>query len=384
MRIILYGIGKGMQYIKTRLSPDVEIVGYSDSYVCLESFCGIRFIKPENIANCDFDYVVLTMTDRKVALKLADELEKKYGIRDNTIIPFFCCCNTEKYRLKLNRSDAKDTKYLILGNSHSFYGILDNCFMGSCINLSVRAQDIYFEYCVLNKALEKLENLKCIIIDLFDYTLFNVDTSLGRYIDLYYLEGGILLPHNLANNENFGNYGNGFEESGLFEEFMYSICSIDVTKKGIADRLTKDLDLFWSTDPANNWIHVDANKLDLDSIYVYSGKKRYERTIKNNIELFTNMIDTIKNKGIRIVFTILPRYFATDNMMKQFLGEWEEEFFSIINRIKKEFQIPLLNYKYSEIAHNDRFFCDESHLNTVGAYAQTFVLCDDLKRLGLL
>ena len=124
MKVILYGIGQGCEYVRNQLLPSINIIAYSDSFADLKSIFGIRFVKSSQINSMEFDYVIITMITRFDEQMITDTLCDNYSISRSKILSYFCCCNTELYINKLSRCNLKEIDTLIIGNSHAQRGMI--------------------------------------------------------------------------------------------------------------------------------------------------------------------------------------------------------------------------------------------------------------------
>ena len=86
--------------------------------------------------------------------------------------------NDYSYKNTYLTDNAKDIETLILGSSHSFYGINPQYFSMNTFNASHVAQSLKWDYFIFNKFKNKMINLKHVIIPISYFSLF------------YDLEGG--------------------------------------------------------------------------------------------------------------------------------------------------------------------------------------------------
>ncbi len=85
MRIYIFGLGKGKEYVDRCLRKDVEIIAFIDNYRAENiSIDGIPVIKQQDISD-DYDYIVISlMMHKEIRLELANS-----GIEDRKLISFF-------------------------------------------------------------------------------------------------------------------------------------------------------------------------------------------------------------------------------------------------------------------------------------------------------
>ena len=165
MKIILYGLGKGLEYIESNLKCQHEIVGYSDSYATISVFKGKPFYRPKEISMVDADYVVIAIRDRKIAYKVYQMLiGDLYGLQKEKVIPFYVYAKGEYWDYCLAHSDVENMEGLIMGTSYARRGIMPEYLSASFVNIAVPSSDLYatmetFRACV-NKYGTKMKKLK--------------------------------------------------------------------------------------------------------------------------------------------------------------------------------------------------------------------------------
>ena len=85
--------------------------------------------------------------------------------------------------IAMNNPYYENYEGLILGMSHAEVGIIPGRLqLGNVANLAVPSQDLYynlktFEYCLSNYP-EKISGIRNVIIDMYDYSYFNFDSSM--------------------------------------------------------------------------------------------------------------------------------------------------------------------------------------------------------------
>ena len=195
MKIILFGLGSGVEQVKGVLKDEHRVVAYSDSFSCIKDYMEAPFVKPSDIKKLDYDFVVITIRDRKSAYSIYEWLVREQGLEAEKVIPYFCYVDMELYKAKLLQQ-KESFKGLIIGNSMSQYGFIEEIFPIPFLNLSCRSQDIYTSSHIIEELIfkypQKIEQLKYLIFDLYDYNGFNIDTSMSTgYLD-YISWGGLL------------------------------------------------------------------------------------------------------------------------------------------------------------------------------------------------
>lgn len=152
MKILLYGIGKDLEDVEKRIRQEHEIIGYMDSFAKIKKYRGKAFYDLSNIKNLYFDYVIITLKDRKIAWEIQEMLVGEYGILLERIIPFYVYANREVWSIKMNNHELENVQGLIFGNSLAAIGYLEEELDIPFINLAIPSQDLYYCYHVFVSA----------------------------------------------------------------------------------------------------------------------------------------------------------------------------------------------------------------------------------------
>lgn len=384
MKIVLYGLGQGLDFVSKKIKKEHEIIGYMDSYSQIAVFRERPFYKLENISQVSFDYIVITIQNRESAWEVYEMLIHTYKVSEDHIIPFFLCANYELHDIKMRQCDLKKIEGLIFGNSHAKCGFLEEELTIPFLNLAVDGQDIYYNYRIFQQCIagngERLKKLQYIIIDLYDYNYFNIDISMSNFAMDYICWGGYFDEHNFKKNIKFQK---SFHEE-LFERFCLFKGNFDIFD------VFEDIDIQQAGScPSSRWKHIaqKGNLLTFGPIIGSPALKRSEDTIRENIALMDTFLKEVRefNANIKIIFTLIPRYIemeqATQIVMEKL---WKKEFGNIINNFCDKYDVLFWNYKErQEISKNYMFYYDVEHLNTIGGRALTAILNQDLRAIGV-
>lgn len=99
--------------------------------------------------------------------------------------------NEYKYKSNYLNNQSHNIEVLILGSSHSFYGINPEYFDLNTFNASHNGQTLDYDYKIFNKYRTKLTNLKFLILPISYFTLYSRIEHSGvewriKYYDKYY------------------------------------------------------------------------------------------------------------------------------------------------------------------------------------------------------
>lgn len=292
------------------------------------------------------------------------------------IIDFYCFY---KITVPLRHSErvlsnpcTKAFEGLILGISHAEVGLISDLLNVPFANLALSSQDIYYNYKTLQYAIKKyphkLHNINYIIIDMFRYNYFNYDVSLSNNALEYFILSGIWddphhfdqtkyrISEDIVINQRFQGITN--EKIDLFEKIFNDIHLIDNYKS-----FNTYPKLYTRNDVVND---DDVIKYDFNKSIV---RKRFEKTINENIEYFKKMLILIHKTwpNAKIMLLHMPLYeLALEKSNKLFLP-WKKEFLDIITSLKNIVEFTYIDYTNHDISKNKLNWFDFEHLNYNGA-----------------
>ena len=100
---------------------------------------------------------------------------------------------------------------------------------------------------------------------------------------------------------------------------------------------------------------------------------------KQSVVLFDSFSKQLKEEGIEVVYVKSPFYYQ----LKAKIANLEQTD-SIFDSISRKYNIPILDYYYSDISIDSMNFYNPGHLNKRGAELFTKELCNGLDSLGIL
>lgn len=384
MKILLYGIGRDLDDIEKKIMLNHEIIGYMDSFAKIKKYRGRDFYELSKLNDLDFDYLVITLKDRKTAWKIQEMLAGQYGVALEKIIPFYVYVNREVWNIKMHNRELEKVQGLIFGNSLAANGFLEEELDIPFINLAVPSQDLYFCYRVFCRCMEKYGerfcSLKYIIIDLYNYMEFNLDTSRGKDMLGYVYSGGIHDEHNFKVNNNYSNT--------LDKEMFTEYCVVlKDPKQNVIQEIFSNWDTEFNKFVCGRWDHIlESTLLRAEQIAGKSITERYKDTFQENINILECFMKDIKkqNADMKVIFTLIPQYTTMEKVSDPFMCKWKNEFYGIVTDICNRHHALFWDFKNCrEISENHMFYYDEMHLNSVGARAMSAILNEKLNQILL-
>ncbi len=262
------------------------------------------------------------------------------------------------YQLKKEYLDQNATEIntLILGSSHTFYGLNPDYFSKKTFNAAYVSQSLDLDFQLLNSYQSKLKNLKTVIIPISYFSLFEtLETDVEKWrIKNYVIYYGF---------ENKYQFTDNFES--LDNHIALNIKKM--IKHYVLDKpyLTAS-HLGWGTN------FNSKNKKTLNG--AFTAKKH---TAKNfdlydeNVKSLQKIIALCTKKNINIVFITTPTHSSYHQNLNAIQLEKTTE--TISELVQNSTNCIYLNYLKSEKFTNEDFY-DADHLNEIGAKKLSLLL----------
>jgi hypothetical protein len=245
---------------------------------------------------------------------------------------------------------------VVLGTSHSEYGVNPEYFSHYGFVLGTVGQDMYYSTALLNKYLTQLPKLKLVIIEC-DYMAFNYSLS--------------KVKEDWRTSSYYRFWGVKSDNWDPFQIRNYSIISLytnslvkEIIKKGFDTNLAVDLNY-------NGWRKITVSKND-DRISEQLGKARvllYDTIMANNHDngrirkYLENMLDELNRRKIKAALITMPVYSTYSKFCNA----------DILNKNRSYIDSLCNKYgcTYNDYFKDSRFskddFYDNDHLNLLGA-----------------
>ncbi|QOD61514.1 hypothetical protein H9I45_03425 [Polaribacter haliotis] len=235
----------------------------------------------------------------------------------------------------------KNVEVLILGNSHTFFGLNPFYFKKKAINVANKSRKLETDYFILKKNISNFNNIKAIILPISSYTLFTEEITNDEkrlYYHFYELDNysqGIL-ANSLLLNDSFKE----LVENAIVRKVNVSLFGWRASKESYK----YDLNIIGKR------IGNPMNKISRKSI------------IEKNIIFLEEIIKICSEKNIKL-FILLPPYHPD---FYKFSNEIYDKFIkSTLKKIdlKKSKIIDGMMFKITE----DKYFKNVDHLNENGS-----------------
>jgi len=345
----------------------------------------------------EYDVVIIALTNEETA-RSVQKLVCSRNMNSAKIIDYYLAlkCALPYENCKKQMHKGGEYEGVILGLSHAECGIIEERLDIPFVNLAVSSQDLFYNYKTLEFCLknypEQFKNLKYVVIDMFDYTYFNLDTSLNSMAVSYlWTFGGFIDdPHNFNQNKNF--------EFGYFD-----LCE-NIRMLRLEEQATSGYEYFTNIFDTQKLVNdicsknrvFEEKKIQYRMNCIETGtdseqaarflsnglmKTVHPDTIEDNIKIFDELINLIYsiNSDMHIILMIMPQYIDEIINTEKIMAPWKENFYEILGMMYKKYpEIDLWDNKNCELSQNPYCFQDAEHLNYYGAMLYTDMLNNTL------
>ncbi len=273
--------------------------------------------------------------------------------------------NPYKYKYEWMQKNAEDVEILVLGSSHTFYGIRPEFFEGKAFSLANVSQGLKQDLFLLEYWVDKYKNLKTVICPISFYSWFGRGLEYGtesyrcRYYKIY-MDCDLYPDISLYNLELsdfrtakgkiakllFPNTDPGYDEYGWGNTYKLSKKKMDKWNDGTeAEAAVK-------RHTAKSWDYIDQNYLRMKELAGFCKS--------HNIQL------------VLITTPCWPSYY--DNLNSEQLTKMYE----LTHKFVQENNLPYFDYLKDPRFKADDFY-DNNHLSDVGAIKFTKILDKDIR-----
>ena len=262
------------------------------------------------------------------------------------------------YQLKKEYLDknAEEINTLILGSSHTFYGVNPEYFSKKTFNAAYVSQSLDLDFEILNAYNSKLKKLKTVIIPVSYFSLFEtLETDIEKWrIKNYVLYYG--LENNYNFTDNFETLNNDVKLNLKKAVKYYFLNKSFITSSKLG----------WGTN------FNSKNKKE------FKGKYTSEKHTAKNYDLYDDNLNSLQKtillcqkKKINILFITTPTHSSYFKNLNKIQLEKTSKTISVL--VKNNSNCKYLNLLNSEKFTNEDFY-DADHLNEIGAKKLSLLL----------
>lgn len=276
--------------------------------------------------------------------------------------------NPYKYKYEWMQKNAEDVEILILGSSHTFYGIRPEFYDGKAFSLANVSQGLRQDLFLLKYWADKYKGLKTIICPISFYSWFGHGLEYGsesyrcRYYKIYM-------------------------DCDLYPDLsLYNLELSDWrTAKGKVARIfLRDRDPGYDKYGWGNTYKLSEKKVDKwnDGTEAEAAVKRH--TVKNwdyidqNYTQMKELAEFCRSHHVQLVLITTPCWHSYyDNLNSEQLTKMYE----LTHKFIQENNLPYFDYLKDSRFKADDFY-DSNHLSDVGAIKFTKILDKDIRSIG--
>ena len=262
------------------------------------------------------------------------------------------------YQLKKEYLDknAEEINTLILGSSHTFYGVNPEYFSKKTFNAAYVSQSLDLDFEILNAYNSKLKKLKTVIIPISYFSLFEtLETDIEKWrIKNYVLYYGLENNYNFTDNFETLNNDVKLNLKKAVKHYFLNKSFITSSKLG------------WGTN------FNSKNKKE------FKGKYTSEKHTAKNFDLYDDNLNSLQKtiilcqkKKINILFITTPTHSSYFKNLNKIQLEKTSKTISVL--VKNNSNCKYLNLLNSEKFTNEDFY-DADHLNEIGAKKLSLLL----------
>jgi len=293
------------------------------------------------------------------------------------LIPVLLVCAIVEFKLRKIPNSYSYKKYnlekrlsqievLILGSSHTYYGIDPDQLHFCAYNMANVNQTLYYDKMLVGKYIDRMKSLKTIIVPISYFTLEKEPDSdakvryfyYKRYYDIDFPEFNVFDYVNLRRYSLIALYGD--RTTGIIKDRFHTNIIENIMENGWFKYPYKVKEL--TVDVANKRIS-----------YHHSLMK--QEFAVNNIRILDELIRKAKGRNVNIVFVTLPTSQYYNNLADKHVLLRKER---VMKELCDKYHMKYLDY-FADKRFNDEDFFDSDHLNGVGAEKFSPILDKDLR-----
>lgn len=261
--------------------------------------------------------------------------------------------NNYSFKHKTVQQNYDSTEVLILGGSHTFYGLNPKYFEKKTFNLGNLSQSLYFDELLLEKHLNHFKKLQCVILNIEYFSLSQADTSAENNSRKYYYHGFMNLDVPLVAPTDpkgvFLSTNRSFERNlNLINKYISKGTLLYCDENGFGTDYTK----------------VKSRNIDKTLETTLKAHEDHLTDFSKNNSRLQHMITLCKNRNIKVLLVTMPVVEAYANGVDQ---NKLQRIFETCQNLEKQNS----NVRYLNLFQDKRFktedFYDADHLHTDGA-----------------
>lgn len=270
--------------------------------------------------------------------------------------------NSYRYKKEWMDKNSQSVKILVLGSSHTFYGINPEYMKDKCFNLANLLQSFYYDDYLLRKYINKSSSLRYVILPVSAVSLYGkLEESEGWY--------------RIINYELYM----GCDDYKGISKYNFEISNFrNAVKKVGAYIRKKDKVLCNSLGFNINYSHNRKRTNWNDGLFVakrYFANAENWTNYKENVGYLYDMASLCREKNIKLILITTPT-------MPSYYKNLNHDQMDCNSTTIKDLKLKFKNVFYYDFLNDKRFKSDDffnaDHLSDVGALKFTLLLQDSI------
>lgn len=268
--------------------------------------------------------------------------------------------NAYKYKYEWMQQNANDVETLVLGNSHTYYGIQPKYLKGNAFNLANPSQLLEHDFFLLKYWSDKYVKLKTVILPISYFTLFanDIESYRCRYYRIY-MDCDLYPSYSFSYNFEIAD-----PKTALFK-FSKFIFGINEEVDWFCDKYGNEAFNFTS----NRMVNWNKN----DKRFAASAKT-WKYTQKN-YRILEDIIKFCKDRDINLVLITTPCWHTYCSYLKE---RQLKKMYSMIHELQRKYKFLYFDYLQDKRFTANDFF-NGSHLSELGEIKFTKILDEDIR-----
>ena len=273
--------------------------------------------------------------------------------------------NLYKYKYEWMLKNADEVETLVLGNSHTYYGIQPKYFKSKSFNLANPAQLYEQDLFLLKYWSNRCPKLKTVILPISYFTFFVQDSGNGK--ETFRCKNyNIYMDCDLYPSWSFS-YNFEIADPRVVISKLYKYTLGIKGQDRICDIYGNEAynTLAYRT---SDWDKYDKNTIESTFNLDY---------IQKNLHEIEQIISLCKEKNINLIFVTTPCW----HTYRSYLNEDQlNKLYSIIHKLQRKYEISYFDFFQDERFNAEDFF-NSSHLSELGEMKLTKILESEINKL---
>ena len=275
--------------------------------------------------------------------------------------------NTYSFKRQVMLHNHEKVQTLVMGASHTYYGIKPDLLDGNAISLAYVSQQMQYDEFLLKQV--DYPQLKNVILGISYSTFFNdrLENMRTWYLAIYYK-----IYMHYPEHSDFSYYNFEFSDMDNFRKklgyFFRRESTVDCDPYGWGRSYSLEKKNMKVWNEGNSGAETEENQ---------RGKwPEAEKFAKKHLATLTRIADFCKQRGARLILVTTPCH----NQYTRYLKPHQlRRMHELVDQIRKTHDVTYLDYLYDK-RFEDNDFYDPDHLSDVGAEKFTKILNADIQR----